>query len=1053
MNIAKNSVGKTICKILSIVLAGVFMLSGSILWATAQDTEGEDFNIYLVQTTFDPAQYVPPAPAGLSMTDEQVSKAGLYLVQLNGPVLEEWKQALVDAGAQLGPYIPQYAFITKLDQVALTQVQALSFVRWVGAYEPAYKLSPDMDMTLRRSFRVQLAPWADAAKMNTLAASLDDQAQQYADGMVVVMNADQVNQMAFQQDVLWIEPFYINELYNNVGGGTIMNGAAAWANGYNGTSITIAVADTGLDTGNAASIHQDFMDGTTPRVAHISSWPVVAADYGGGCSVTNAGADDGASDTQSGHGTHVTGSVASDGSASSGTYKGLAYNSSITFQAIEQRATFTAACGVSGNAMYGLFGIPNDVRTLLLEAYNWGARVHNNSWGGGTAGVYDTQASNFDDFIFNHQDFAVVVAAGNAGVDGNSDGYVDNGSVNSPATAKNVITVGASENERASGTGGYTSYNWGTGSWLANFPANPTRDDRISSSRNHMAAFSSRGPTADTRLRPDVVAPGTDIISTRSSLASGTGWGTLNSYYMFDGGTSMASPLTAGAAAVVRQFLIAQGIANPSAALIKATLINTAVDISGYGNASYEAGAPIPNNSEGWGRVDVGAATTTGRIFLNSNPALTTGASFNQQYAIGAGGPLKVTLVWSDAAAAGGAGVKLVNNLNLRVTAPNGTTVYLGNVFSGGWSATGGSFDDRNNVENVYIQNPTAGLWRVEVLGTNVPTGPQAYALVITRTPAFRTNLPLVIRPLEAPGAFSKTTPVHGATGQSTSPTLTWGASAQAVSYEYCIDISNDSVCNGNGTIGTTTNWTSTGSTTNASRTGLTPGFTYYWQVRAINSIGTTLANGGTWWGFTPSATPVSPIVNGDFESGSSGWTEYSLLGQYPVITSNFSAVGITPHSGSYAAWLGGYYSEIRYVSQQVTIPADAPYLVYWHWIASADMCGWDYGLVIINNATVVDQYDLCDTTSTGGWVKHSVNLSAYTGQSVNIQIRAETDSSLNSNLFIDDVSLAAAPGAGPTDVTIPHDVDNSEATKTNKMGPSMPQPRNLQEKRLSVPR
>ena len=335
--------------------------------------------------------------------------------------------------------------------------------------------------------------------MNTLAASLDNQAQQYTDGMLVVMNAEQVNQMAFQADVLWIEPFYLNELYNNVGGGTIMNGTTAWANGYTGAGVTIAVADTGLDTGNAAAIHQDFMDGTTPRVAHIASWAVQAANYGGGCLVTNAGANDGAADTQSGHGTHVTGSVASDGSASSGTYKGLAYNASITFQAIEQYATLTPECGTTGT--YGLFGIPADVRTLLLEAYNWGARVHNNSWGGGTAGAYDTQASNFDDFIFNHQDFAVVVAAGNDGADANHDGYVDNGQVNSPATAKNVITVGATENNRPAASCFPTQYTGYTGCtynylWGSDFGYSPTSSDIISNNAGHMAAFSSRGPAA-----------------------------------------------------------------------------------------------------------------------------------------------------------------------------------------------------------------------------------------------------------------------------------------------------------------------------------------------------------------------------------------------------------------------------------------------------------------------------------------------------------------------------------------------------------------------------
>ena len=108
MNIAKNSVGKTICKILSIVLVGVFMLSGSILWATAQDTEAEDFNIYLAQTTFDPAQYVRSTRAGWPVdTSEQASKAGLYL----GPTQRAGSGRMEagiggGAGAQLGSDIP-----------------------------------------------------------------------------------------------------------------------------------------------------------------------------------------------------------------------------------------------------------------------------------------------------------------------------------------------------------------------------------------------------------------------------------------------------------------------------------------------------------------------------------------------------------------------------------------------------------------------------------------------------------------------------------------------------------------------------------------------------------------------------------------------------------------------------------------------------------------------------------------------------------------------------------------------------------------------------------
>jgi serine protease len=152
---------------------------------------------------------------------------------------------------------------------------------------------------------------------------------------------------------------------------------------------------------------------------------------------------------------------------------------------------------------------------------------------------------------------------------------------------------------------------------------------------------------------------------------------------------------------------------------------------------------------------------------------------------------------------------------------------------------------------------------------------------------------------------------------------------------------------------------------------------------------------------------PVSSLVNGNFESGSGvGWTESSTHGWPIVINTGFPG-GLTPHGGSWAAWLGGDISDISYVQQPVTIPVGTPYLAYYHWISSVDTCGFDYGLVLVNG-TEEDSYDLCTTANTGGWVRHTVNLSAYAGQTVTLQIRAETDGSLNSNLFVDDVSFAA---------------------------------------------
>jgi hypothetical protein len=268
----------------------------------------------------------------------------------------------------------------------------------------------------------------------------------------------------------------------------------------------------------------------------------------------------------------------------------------------------------------------------------------------------------------------------------------------------------------------------------------------------------------------------------------------------------------------------------------------------------------------------------------------------------------------------------------------------------------------------------------------------------------------------DTPAPFGKSSPANAAFGQPANPTLGWETSSSATSYEYCIDTSSNNTCD--------TSWISTSTSTSVPLSGLAAGG-YSWQVRARNASGTTEANAGAWWSFLVGqgrraylplvlrnfSGTIPGIVNGDFESGLTGWTEYSTHG-WPVIVNSFST-GVTARSGSYAAWLGGDYDDISYVQQQVTISAGAPYLVYWHWIASSDACSYDFGKVMVNGSQV-DVYNLCSSENTGGWVKHSVNLSAYIGYLVMVQIRAETDDVQNSNLFVDDVSLqasASAPG------------------------------------------
>ena len=706
--------------------SGAAISEAQAIGPTAEGADMDDTPplIYLVRGSFDPLRESLPVPGSLSMSMDENSGPGEYILQFTGPVLPEWLEAVEAAGVRLGDYIPEYAFLAHLDPDLAQRVSALPFVRWIGPYQPAYKLALDADYSDRRSYKLDLFPWADRAVVMAALDSMGVEWRDFETGLSAVLAGDQLDRVAQLPGITWIEPYFLKQTYNNTSGGTIMGGVSAWKSGYTGSGVTIAVADTGLDTGTGDSIHQDF----TGRVSHISSWPVQNINWGSGCVPVNIGANDGAADTSSGHGTHVSGSLAGSGAASSGLYKGLAYEATITFQAVEQYTTWAPGCFLSPGSY--LTGIPDDIRPLLNEAYGWGARIHNDSWGGGPDGVYTQEAYYFDHFIHHHPDMVVVVAAGNSGRDSDRNGYVDENSISSPATAKNLITIGAVDNE--SPAGGYAGLSWYL--FLSErYPTNPTRNDLVSNSREELAAFSSRGPMSDGRIKPDLVAPGTNIISTRSSQTSSTSWGVYDTQYMYSGGTSMASPLAAGAAALVREYYIErEGHNNPSAALIKGTLINSAVDISGYGNPNQEAGKPIPNNHEGWGRIDVAAATSPGeRIFIDNTLGLNHGVTAAYEYNLGTGQPFKVTLVWSDYPGSPSAAKALVNNLNLRVTAPDGMTTYWGNRFSGGWSTTGGLADNVNNVENVYIQSPQTGIWKVEVLGFNIPFGPQPFALVV----------------------------------------------------------------------------------------------------------------------------------------------------------------------------------------------------------------------------------------------------------------------------------------------------------------------------------
>jgi thermitase len=151
-------------------------------------------------------------------------------------------------------------------------------------------------------------------------------------------------------------------------------------------------------------------------------------------------------------------------------------------------------------------------------------------------------------------------------------------------------------------------------------------------------------------------------------------------------------------------------------------------------------------------------------------------------------------------------------------------------------------------------------------------------------------------------------------------------------------------------------------------------------------------------------------IKNGGFEAGLTAWTEHSDHG-LQVIVNTDSYSYLTPRSGKWLAWLGGYQDEVAWIEQELIVPDDELYLHYWHWIESQDVCGFDSASVWVDDEQV-DTYQLCAAHNTGGYAEHVVDLSAYAGQRIQLQIRVITDLYFTSNLYVDDVSFQADASA-----------------------------------------
>ncbi len=709
------------------------------------------------------------------------------VVKFDTPIPKNWKELIKDTRAKVVQSIGRSEVIVSADdENIVNRIISLDEVKEVNQHEPkiqvqAQYLRKKSDKPVSKeeiaAARLQaarnpqrsrnkiipipgilIANFFTEADRNSAAHNLENEGIRIADKpgnskLVLDVNTysnpvDSVKVISQQQGLRSLEEKILPTLFNNKAGIVIGKNvipsnttSSDTSLGLTGKSEIVAVADTGLDTGNVETLHLDFEG----RVNSIESVPVAndIAEL-----IERFYYDDDASDRHSGHGTHVSGSLLGNGHqaqqlAISSFPKGIAPEARLIFQAVEKTPKWTLDAilyflNETGDMppVSGLFGIPNDLKQLFQKAYDQGARIHSNSWGNRAFGVYDQKCQDLDEFVWNHKDFLVIVAAGNEGKHSSSGTPgIDQKSVTSPAISKNCLTVGASENDH----NGQFHDTYGLLN-PDNFPYPPFKDDKMADCIDDIAAFSSRGPCDDGRFKPDLVAPGTFILSTRSSqiaennFADGY-YSPAKEYYMYMSGTSMATPLIAGSAALVRQYLREQrNIANPSAALVKATLIHSAQ----YMNYRYAhpSSAPWADNEQGWGRVNLcsvlNPASSTKVIFIDNSEGLATGDEHEYKVEIIDNTVLlRATLVYTDYPGEEKGIEQLVNNLNLTLYPPNNKhrRYYQGNDFR-----NTGEIDNSNNVEGCIIKPPQVltGIWTIKVVGSDVPEAPQDYALVVS---------------------------------------------------------------------------------------------------------------------------------------------------------------------------------------------------------------------------------------------------------------------------------------------------------------------------------
>ncbi|HEX6125377.1 MAG TPA: S8 family serine peptidase [Pyrinomonadaceae bacterium] len=622
--------------------------------------------LHLPGTSFEPIE--DPRPETVNPDEDAPRGQGkrYYVVQFGGIANDDWLDSLRDAGVEVLQYLPHNAFFVHGETSAVARIAGHSRVRWVGGYEARDKVSREAREFAGRgesqtaSFDVavfanqNLGQLASVIGGRMIAASR--LSNNFFNVVRVELSESDLDRVAAIEGVFRIDPYIrpaiederaAQIIAGNFSSPTVLNAA-----GYNpltqfgvdGTGVTVMVSDDGVSIpGNG---------GFYLTAANTVDGPLRGA---------TPGAD-------GGHG-HINASIIA-GNTPFGILDPTGYNYGLGIApgANIINIPFLKA----GNATTDAQAVDDALSTLGPN----GARgtISNNSWGAGLNGsAYGSLEAQYDGFVRDASfaasidPFTIIFSAGNSGPGASS--------LTRPKASKNTIAVANSENVRTE---------------LGGLGADNLDDLRSSSSR---------GPTADGRVKPDITAPGSVITGSRAGTC-GSVSSCFDANHAYSSGTSHAAPQVAGAAALFTQYYRnSHAGVSPSPSLIKAAIINTGQEMNGATTNLLT----IPNGNEGWGRLNMKYMMNTGvpTKYVNEEHSFTDAGTLLAYVGTVANStkPVRVSLVWTDPPAAGDPA--LVNNLDLTVTV--GGVAYRGNVFTSGTSTTGGAADTKNNVENVFI--------------------------------------------------------------------------------------------------------------------------------------------------------------------------------------------------------------------------------------------------------------------------------------------------------------------------------------------------------------